>query len=73
MPATRKPNVSQATLTIVPALALALLAHCLQELSVRCQEASRVNVLLTLSEMAQTLGYGIDDHLKGESNDLNRS
>jgi hypothetical protein len=73
MPATRNPKVSLATLTTVPALALALLAHCLRELSVICHKARRVNVLLTLSEKPQTLGYGIDDYLTSESNDLDRS
>jgi hypothetical protein len=73
MPATWNPNVSQATLTIVPALALALLAHCLQELSVMCHETRGVDVLLTLSEKPQTLCYGMDGYLKGESNDLDRS
>jgi hypothetical protein len=73
MPATRNPKVSLAALTIVPALALAPLAHCLQEQSVMCQETRRVNVLLTLSEKPQTLDYGIDDYLKSKSNHLNRS
>ena len=63
--------MSQATLTIVPAPALALLAHCLRELSTTCKEARGVNVLLTLSETPQALGYGTDGYLKNESDDLN--
>jgi len=73
MPETRDPKVSQAALTILPAPALALLAHSLREPSKVYKKVRGVNILLTLSEETQTLGYGIDGHLISDRNDLNGS
>ena len=75
MPATRKPRVSQAILTMLPAPALALLAHCLENCQryTRCKEARGVNILLILGEKPQTLGCGIDDCLKSKGDDLDGS
>ena len=69
MPATRKPKVSQAALTILPAPALALLARALRELSAMCKEARSEHTVDPQRKAAETLGYGI----KSESNDLNGS
>ena len=50
IPARRKPNVSLANLTILPAPALALLAHSLRVLSAMHKAVRGVDLLLILSE-----------------------
>ena len=56
---------------MLPAPALALLAHSLQEPSKMYKGVIEVDILLILSEEPQTLGYGIDGHLIRDRNDLN--
>ena len=71
--ATRKLEMSSASLTIVFAPTLALLAHSLQAMSVVsvvCQGARGVNILLVFSEAPETLGYCVDGDPIGVRNGL---